>query len=184
MTKEITIRPRDCTVQVHDDSAAAGRRRPRLRSGFARGPACGLARSRCRRQCVSDSRRQLIRKLIPAPDLCGPGLRDRRHSRGAVILLDRFETCYVNHVIDDNMRPARWVRHTPMLTRDDCYPMRSTICQGVESAGWLDLHSLIFWICAALMTEAITTAEAATAAEWESAGTYPAKHSTLLSHNR
>ena len=123
--------------------------------------------------------------LGPAPDDCGLGLRDRRrHSLGAVILLDRFETRYVKHAIDDNMRPARWVRHTPMLTRDDCYPMRSKICQGVESAGWLDLHSLIFWICAALMTEAITTAEAATAAEWESAGTYPAKHSMLLSHNR
>ena len=177
MTKEITIRPRDCTVQVHDDSAAAGRRRPRLRSG--------LARCRRRRRCGLDRRPQLIRMLGPAPDDCGLGLRDRRrHSLGAVILLDRFETRYVKHAIDDNMRPARWVRHTPMLTRDDCYPMRSTICQGVESAGWLDLHSLIFWICAALMTEAITTAEAATAAEWESAGTYPAKHSMLLSHNR
>ena len=123
--------------------------------------------------------------LGPAPDDCGLGLRDRRrHSLGAVILLDRFETRYVKHAIDDNMRPARWVRHTPMLTRDDCYPMRSTICQCVESAGWLDLHSLIFWICAALMTEAITTAEAATAAAWESAGTYPAKHSMLMSHKR
>ena len=176
MTKEITIRPRDCTVQVHDDSAAAGRRRPRLRSG--------LARCRRRRRCGLDRRPQLICMLGPAPDDCGHGLRGRRHSLGSVILLDRFEMRYVKHTIDDNMRPARWVRHTPMLTRDDCYPMRSTICQCVESAGWLDLHSLIFWICAALMTEAITTAEAATAAEWESAGTYPAKHSTLLSHNR
>ena len=178
MTKEITIRPRDCTVQVHDDSAAAGRRRPRLRNGFAR--------CRRRRRCGLDRLPQLIRLLVPAPGACGHGLRDRRRrpSLGAVILLDRFETRYVKHAIDDNMRPARWVRHTPMLTRDDCYPMRSTICQGVESAGWLDLHSLIFWICAALMTEAITTAEAATAAEWESAGTYPAKHSMLLSHNR
>ena len=178
MTKEITIRPRDCTVQVHDDSAAAGRRRPRLRSGLVR------ALARCRRRRGLDRRQQLIRMLGPAPDDCGLGHRVRRHSRGAVILLDRFETRYVKHVIDDNMRPARWVSDTPMLTRDDCYPMRSTICQGVESAGWLDLHSLIFWICAALMTEAITTAEAATAAAWESVGTYPAKHSMLLSHKR
>ena len=65
-----------------------------------------------------------------------------------------------------------------MLSRGDYCPMHSTMCRGIGLVGWIDKHSLIFWICVALMTEAITTAEAATAAEVESAGTYPAKHTS------
>ena len=126
----------------------------------------------------------------------------RRQGLGAVFLLNRFETHNVKQATDDKIRSARWVRHSPMLSRGDYCPMHSTMCQGVGLVGWIDRHSLIFWICealiteaitlaeaalmteaiataeAALMIEAITTAEAATAAEVESAGTYPAKHTS------
>ena len=153
MTEKRAVRPHDCTVQVHDDAAAAGRRR-------SRNVAAGGSRSRRRHRDLGRLRTR------------------RRQSLGAVLLLNRFETHYVKQATDDKIRSARWVRHSPMLSRGDCCPMHSTMCQGVELVGWVDRHSLIFWICAALMTEAITTAEAATAAEWESAGTYPAKHTS------
>ena len=154
MTEKRAVRPLDCTVQVHDDAAAAGRRRS------SRNVAAGGRRIRH------------MNRVLGRP-------RDRRRqSLGAVLLLNRFETHYVKQAIDDKIRSARWVRHSPMLSRDDCCPMHSTMCQGVELVGWVDRHSLIFWICAALMTEAITAAEAATAAEWESVGTYPAKHTS------